>query len=131
MDPSDVVISLILYSWIAGTIAVALVASRRNNDGLAWVAISLLLSPLFAVLLLIAMPHGKTQNNFKDDVLREERAKSPMANAEATPPVEKNAERSGAPKPKQPIPVAVKVFWVATILFSLLVAIVAIISFRY
>ncbi|PJK29963.1 hypothetical protein [Minwuia thermotolerans] len=45
---------VIVVTWIAGAFAVAWAASQRGRDGTNWFGISLLLSPYFTVMLLIA-----------------------------------------------------------------------------
>lgn len=135
MEPSDAVgfiILLIIYGWVAGSIAVTVAANKRKKDGGAWFFYSLLLSPPFALLMLIAMPMGQPDNPPSNvETLREVLDKAHITNSEPSSTVAQDAEQSGPPKPSQPIPMAFKVFWSAAILFCLLVAIVAIVAYRY
>jgi len=46
----------LLITWIIGFFVCAFVASQRGRSGIAWGFISLLISPLLALLVLIAIP---------------------------------------------------------------------------
>lgn len=47
---------LLLLTWIIGFFVCAFVARQRGRSGIAWGLISLLISPLLALLVLIAIP---------------------------------------------------------------------------
>jgi hypothetical protein len=47
-----------VIGWLVFALAVAVVAGQRGRSGTAWFMIAVVLSPLFAVLLLLASPVG-------------------------------------------------------------------------
>lgn len=59
MYASDQTILLVLFLvawWIAASSAVASAAKKRSRSGTAWFWLSIVLGPVFAILLLIAYP---------------------------------------------------------------------------
>lgn len=52
----DGLVPILILLSIVASIAVAIVASKRGRNGFGWFFISVVLSPLFGVLLLIALP---------------------------------------------------------------------------
>ena len=52
----------LLITWIIGFFVCAFVASQRGRSGIAWGFISLLISPLLALLVLIAIPSKRRAN---------------------------------------------------------------------
>jgi hypothetical protein len=79
----------LLITWIIGFFVCAFVASQRGRSGIAWGLISLLISPLLALLVLIAIPskrratrRGRTRNSYDDEDEAEEEAERPSARYE-------------------------------------------------
>jgi hypothetical protein len=77
---------LLLITWIIGFFVCAFVASQRGRSGIAWGLISLLISPLLALLVLIAIPskrrvarRGRTRNSYDEEDDTEEEEERPSA----------------------------------------------------
>ena len=51
---TELVVAVVVCQWVAGAIAVGWAASVRGRSVGAWIAVGIFLSPVFAVLLLIA-----------------------------------------------------------------------------
>jgi len=47
---------MIILMWVVFSFAVAIAANANGRTGCGWFFISLIISPLFAILLVIAMP---------------------------------------------------------------------------
>lgn len=47
----------LVAGWLLFSVLVALLAVKRGRNGLGWFVISVLLSPLFAALLMLIMPN--------------------------------------------------------------------------
>jgi len=47
---------LLISSWVAFSLVVAVAASTRQRSWLGWLVLALITSPLFACLLLLALP---------------------------------------------------------------------------
>ena len=69
----------LLITWIIGFFVCAFVASQRGRSGIAWGFISLLISPLLALLVLIAIPskrratrRERPRNNYDEEDEAEE-----------------------------------------------------------
>jgi hypothetical protein len=77
---------LLLLTWIIGFFVCAFVASQRGRSGIAWGFISLLISPLLALLVLIAIPSKRralrrsgTRSSYGEEDESEEEEEKPSA----------------------------------------------------
>jgi len=69
----------LLITWIIGFFVCAFVARQRGRSGIAWGLLSLLISPLLALLVLIAIPskrratrRGRIRNSYDEEDEAEE-----------------------------------------------------------
>ncbi len=46
--------------WLVGTMVVAIIANNRARSGFGWFLLSILISPLFAGILVLALGHVKS-----------------------------------------------------------------------
>lgn len=52
---------MFIIAWIVGMVICGIIASSKNRSGFGWLILSLFISPLLAILLLIALPTLKDQ----------------------------------------------------------------------
>jgi hypothetical protein len=57
----------VLFLWLVLAFCVAAAANSRGRNGIGWFLISILLSPIIALLLLIAFPVGSDTGSFASD----------------------------------------------------------------
>jgi hypothetical protein len=51
---------LMIFVWVIFAVGVAIVANSRSRNPIGWFVLACLISPLLAVILLVALPSGET-----------------------------------------------------------------------
>jgi ABC-type transport system involved in cytochrome c biogenesis permease subunit len=59
--------SVILIVWVVVSIIVGIAAGSRGRNGVGWFFVSILLSPVLALLLLLVFPPLKAQESLKSN----------------------------------------------------------------
>ena len=77
---------LMVAPFLAMVICVATVAQNQGRNGLGWFFLSLLITPIFAILVLIA--YGDTDAKRRQRAIDDERARNSVRNGYAKPPHE-------------------------------------------